>query len=578
MSLHEQLTLWNDTAVKLLDVQREMLLPGKALRNGCLPANMLFFACSGHGRLLVDGSSYSVNPFFVCHAGKDAAVDLAAVTEPIEYVAIYYRAELMQFDRREVNHHYDGHHLLHVQFGINPDMRLSLHQMVEQIEQKWSMKTGMEGFHANALLQILLYELLKQVQSGGYHNPSEAVSLVTKHIDAHYNQQLKLDAMAELVHCSSRQLQRWFKQQKQLGPMEYVIKVRMSHAAQLLQHTAATIHEIALSTGYRDMYYFSKAFKKYYGIAPLDYRRAAYSEKVYALQAGKLRLDAVSCGRENFGFVIKHAKGELQLRQSPKRIAVLDVQYADQLTTLNEQPAGSVGIGSEAICLPDYLQEKLGQMKLLGTYEQPNIEAISMLQPDLIVCTEVHEQFYAQLSQLAPTVMFQRNEDWRTILKIFGVITGKQQEADKILLEYREKTARLSDKLADKLRGQHVALIRPRDAFIRVHTATHRTGAVLYEDLGLPEPYITAEASGSDTAYHISLEALPGVNANHYFLLCNEMFKERVTDMQRSEVWNSLSAVKKQCVYMVDASTWIGSYGPTGINRIVDEVAQSLLA
>ena len=78
--------------------------------------------------------------------------------------------------------------------------------------------------------------------------------------------------------------------------------------------------------------------------------------------------------------------------------------------------------------------------------------------------------------------------------------------------------------------------------------------------------------------YIISLDALPEVNANHYFVLCNDMFKEWISDMQRSAVWNSLNAVKQQCVYTVDAGTWIGSYGPTGINRIVDEVAQSLLA
>ena len=199
-----------------------------------------------------------------------------------------------------------------------------------------------------------------------------------------------------------------------------------------------------------------------------------------------------------------------------------------------------------------------------------------MLQPDLIVCTEVHEQLYAQLSQLAPTVMLERNEDWRTILQFFGEITGKKEEVNRIMLEYREKTARLSSKLADTLRGQRVALIRPRDTSIRVHTAAHRTGAVLYEDLGLPAPVFIAEPS--DTAYHISLDALMEVNANHYFLLCNDMFKERVIDMQRSAVWNSLSAVKHQCVYTVDASTWIGSYGPAGINSILDEVAQSLLA
>ncbi|WP_179087281.1 helix-turn-helix domain-containing protein [Paenibacillus glucanolyticus] len=566
--------LWSDTAIKLLDIERECILPSNGLRHYCLPANVLFFAYSGQGRLLVDGISYTIHPLFVCHAGRDAVIDFAEITEPIEYIAIYYKAELMSSDRREGVNLYGEHDLLQVQFGFSLAKQLPLHQLVEQIGRKWKMNEDLEGFHANALLQGLLYELLKQSQTYGYRNPSEAVNIVTKHIDAHYSEPLRLDMMAELVHCSSRQLQRWFKQQKQLKPKEYVIKVRMSHAAQLLEETTATLREIAESIGYRDMFYFSRAFKKHYGITPLDYRRAALADKVSVWSASGF--EAVSCSSTKDGLVIKHVKGELQLQQLPKRIAVLDIQYADQLTTLNEQPVGSVGIGGAVVRFPDYLQDKLGHSKALGTYEYPNMEAISLLQPDLIVCTEVHEQLYAQLSGFAATIMFQRNEDWRTILRIFGFITGKQAEANQILLEYREKAAGLSSRLADTLQGQRVALIRPRDGSIRIHTAAHRTGAVLYEDLGLPEPSFITQPS--DTAYHISLETLPEVKADHYFLLSNELFRERAADMQYRTVQNSLNAIKEQSVYTVDAATWIGSYGPTGINRILDEVAQSLLA
>ncbi|TCN01076.1 iron complex transport system substrate-binding protein [Paenibacillus sp. BK033] len=565
MPLQEHLSFWNDIAVRVLDVRREILLPGSQLQR--LPENMLFFAWSGYGSLLIDGTTYSLSPFSVRHAGKDAAISMEAITEPIEYTVIYYRAELMPSAGGELAAVEEA--LLQMPFGIQPSKRLSLHQVVEQLELKWGMRQGIEGFHANALLQGLLYELLKQLLAEGYQTPSEAVAIVMKHIDANYNKPLKLDVLAGLVHCSSRQLQRWFNGQKQLGPMEYVIKVRMSHAAELLRHTDATIQEIALSIGYRDLYYFSRAFKNYYGIAPQDFRRTSLAGEVYALAASQTIDDAA---------VIKHRKGELRLQRLPKRIAVLDVQYADQLFTLKEQPAGSVGIGgAEISCFPDYLQNKLGQFTVLGTCERIDMHALAELQPDLIVCTDLHERLYPKLCQFAPTLLFDRNEDWRKILGIFGVITGKKQEAERILMAYREKTEKLSDMLADKLRGQHVAIIRPRETSIRLHTASHRTGAVLYADLRLPAPFYITGESVSDTAYHISIEDLPGVNANHYFLLSNDMFKEQVLSMQRSIEWNSLHAVKQQCVYTVDASTWIGSYGPTGINRIVDEVAQSLL-
>lgn len=564
MPRQKPLSLRNDMAVRLIDIRRQSVFPGNDLRNARFPANLLLFVKSGYGRLWVDGTSYAVHPFFVCLAGKDAAIDLEAITGPIEYIAIYYHAVLLQAVREGHSSPRNEPPLPRISFGFNPAKRLSLLQAAEQIEQKWNADQELEHFHANALLQGLLYELLKQRQAVGYRTPLEAVGIVAEYIEAHYQQPLKLESMAELVHCSARQLQRWFKLQKQIGPMEYAIKVRMGHAAQLLQHTTAPIQEIAHNVGYRDISYFSNAFKKYYGKAPLDFRRAAVSNAAYL--AGD-------------GLVIRHAKGELRLPQPPKRIAVLDVQYADQLITLNELPAGSVGIGAFSIsCFPDYLQDMRGQFKPLGTCECPDIEAIASLRPDLIICTQMHEAIYARLCQFAPTLMFHRNEDWRATLGIFGEITGKRQAADRKLQEYTDKTAKLSNKLAEKLHGQRVALIRPRDAFIRVHTAAHRTGAILYQDLRLPAPFYISGNFVPDTAYHIPVEALPEVNASHYFVLCNSMFQERVTDMQNSDVWNSLAAVQRRCVYTVDASNWIGSYGPTGINRIVEDVARSLLA
>lgn len=162
------------------------------------------------------------------------------------------------------------------------------------------------------------------------------------------------------------------------------------------------------------------------------------------------------------------------------------------------------------------------------------------------------------------------------MLITFGMLVGKEKQATHILQSYEKKTALLSSKLAARLHGQRVALIRPREAVIRVHTAAHRTGAVLYEDLRLPAPQFVANAA--DTAYHISLDALPNVDANHYFLLSNDYSRQTVIDMQQTDAWNSLEAVKEEHVYTVDAATWIGSYGPLGINRVVEQIASSLLA
>ncbi|MFD1909784.1 hypothetical protein ACFTAO_02395 [Paenibacillus rhizoplanae] len=48
--------------------------------------------------------------------------------------------------------------------------------------------------------------------------------------------------------------------------------------------------------------------------------------------------------------------------------------------------------------------------------------------------------------------------------------------------------------------------------------------------------------------------------------------------MTEHSVRGMLGADQRQLIYPVDAATWIGCYGPTGINCILDQVAQALLA
>lgn len=98
---------------------------------------------------------------------------------------------------------------------------------------------------------------------------------------------------------------------------------------------------------------------------------------------------------------------------------------------------------------------------------------------------------------------------------------------------------------------------------------------MLYHDLGLPVPLFVADTS--DTAYHISVDRLTAVHASHYFLLSHELMQEEISATEQ-RVWGMLDTVERQHIHAVDAATWIGCYGPTGINGIVDQIAQALLA
>ncbi|AIQ53449.1 ABC transporter substrate-binding protein [Paenibacillus sp. FSL R7-0331] len=277
-----------------------------------------------------------------------------------------------------------------------------------------------------------------------------------------------------------------------------------------------------------------------------------------------------------FPVTITHMKGDYTLTEKPKVIAALDVKFVDQLVALGEQPAGSVVAGAKGATFPEYLMDQLNDVQVLGTRDEPNLEAIVALKPDLILMTDFQEEAYESVSKIAPTIVLDFYEDWRDTLATIGKITGKQAEAVAVQQAYEDKIVGLREQLAAKLGDDTVALIRPRPEGIRVHGPEHRTGSILYEDLGLNAPaFVTAITE--DTSVEISMETVADIGADRYFLLSDDLFAKDAAELANSPVWKSMDAVKNNRAYDVNATLWIAYYGPIAINIIVDQAAEALL-
>lgn len=270
---------------------------------------------------------------------------------------------------------------------------------------------------------------------------------------------------------------------------------------------------------------------------------------------------------------IQHLKGEMTFENVPERIVVLDVQYTDHLLALGKQPVGSV-VAQTDNALPAYLGDKLDNVKLIGTYEEPNLEATLELEPDLIIATEFHDKIYEDLLKIAPTLTLERNENWQSVLLKFGQFLNQPEEAQQLVDGYKQKVSDLKAELTDKMKEQSVALIRPRDKMIRLHTTSHRTAQILYDELGLTPPQMAAD--NTDTSTMISIEVLPELDADHLFLLQDDTNRELTAEFQNTAIWKNLSAVTANQVYIENTAQWIGYYGPLAIDLVVDQIAEEL--
>ena len=97
-------------------------------------------------------------------------------------------------------------------------------------------------------------------------------------VDREFAADLSLDDIARRVASSRRQLQRAYSEVGDTTFRDHLTRVRMSRAAELLATRELTVREVAHRVGYRQPAQFAKAFRRYQGVAPSDYRAGSLAE------------------------------------------------------------------------------------------------------------------------------------------------------------------------------------------------------------------------------------------------------------------------------------------------------------
>lgn len=84
---------------------------------------------------------------------------------------------------------------------------------------------------------------------------------------------VSLEAIASQMYITRGQLTRRVKAIKGMTTQQYAMKVRLTHASNLLKNnTDMAISEVAFRCGFEDATSFSRAFRRKYGISPSEYR------------------------------------------------------------------------------------------------------------------------------------------------------------------------------------------------------------------------------------------------------------------------------------------------------------------
>ena len=102
---------------------------------------------------------------------------------------------------------------------------------------------------------------------------SPSISRCINHIRLHYAENITLSDLSSISSMSKASLTRRFQKETGTTVFTYIRNARCHHAVALLEEGVLTIKEIAGYVGYPDYNYFSKVFRSYAGVSPVEYRK-----------------------------------------------------------------------------------------------------------------------------------------------------------------------------------------------------------------------------------------------------------------------------------------------------------------
>lgn len=302
-----------------------------------------------------------------------------------------------------------------------------------------------------------------------------------------------------------------------------------------------------------------------------------------ALCLGALALSFPAAAQEaacaDGDIVIEHALGTTCLPETAERVVALEWTYAEDLLALGIQPVGMADIaGYNAwVDIPLALDEDVPDV---GTRQEPNLELIASLNPDLILAPSFRvAESYDDLSAIAPTLAFNaypedgttHYEEMTNTFSAIAQAVGREAEAEQVMADveaYFEAAAATLD--AAGLAGQPFVLSQ---GFMSSDIPTFRLftdNAMAVEvltQLGLENAWDDApQFYGFST---VDIEGIAGISADTNFIYVAQDDYQQA--MQDSALWNAVPFVAAGNARWIGGDAWLFG-GPLSAVTLVDTV------
>ncbi|TQN30546.1 iron complex transport system substrate-binding protein [Haloactinospora alba] len=210
------------------------------------------------------------------------------------------------------------------------------------------------------------------------------------------------------------------------------------------------------------------------------------------------------------------ANGEIEVPATPETVVVFDNSQLDILDALEVEVAGIPSADTVPEFFADYAEDD--SVADVGSLFEPDFEAVSELDPDLIISGGRSSGATEELSEIATTIDMSLGTDTVTSLtdrtRTYGEIFDRSERAKELTTELEDRVAEVGEGVADSGDG---LLVMSSSGEISAYGPGSRFG-FFYDDLGL-EPSMGISSDESSHGEVLSFEALADADPDWLYVI-----------------------------------------------------------
>ena len=230
----------------------------------------LFYIVGGKGQFLIEDQLYPVNANNLVIINPNVThTEVSLNAQPLEYIVL--GIDGLELVTGETS---NG------QFNIldhfeSVEISSCLRNILREMELK---NTGYEDI-CQAYMEILIIRLMRSIDLAVPTDPqlgtgNRQCAAVKRYIDLHFKEALTLELLSEEAHMNKYYLSHAFKREYGISPINYMTSRRIEESKYLLAETDLSMSQIAQLLGFSSLSYFSQVFRRTQNTSPMEYRQS----------------------------------------------------------------------------------------------------------------------------------------------------------------------------------------------------------------------------------------------------------------------------------------------------------------